>query len=182
MPRRDSEYMNRRRLELLSAAVRVARRKGTFATTLRDIASEAGVSMGAISNHFPKKHDLVRFAATHSGEQRRVALGGLSAATLSQKVSALLERGTDSGLWLDLELLCEARTDPGLNEVVARAWSASLEDLTGAVDDGLGGIPRGDRAALILSLILGVSALHAVGLAPGKRAVRSLIQSLAMEE
>lgn len=58
MPRRTKEEALATRHALLDAAERVFQRKGVSATSLADIAAEAGTTRGAIYWHFQDKADL----------------------------------------------------------------------------------------------------------------------------
>jgi AcrR family transcriptional regulator len=51
-----------RRDELVAAAVRLAARQGVHSASVRDIASEAGVTEGALYRHFDSKDDLCQQA------------------------------------------------------------------------------------------------------------------------
>ncbi|MBL0423389.1 TetR family transcriptional regulator [Ramlibacter sp. AW1] len=60
MPRRTKEEAQATRHALLDAAERVFQRQGVSATSLADIAAEAGASRGAIYWHFQDKADLFK--------------------------------------------------------------------------------------------------------------------------
>lgn len=65
---------------LLAAAGRVFRRKGYSASTVRDIATEAGVALGGLYRHFPSKDEFVA----------KVLADGMS--EISSEVSAAIEK------------------------------------------------------------------------------------------
>lgn len=58
MARRTKEDAQKTREQLIEAAETVFYRKGVSRTSLNDIASEAGVTRGAIYWHFKNKHDV----------------------------------------------------------------------------------------------------------------------------
>ena len=49
-----------RRVDLARAAAAVARRDGIDEVTVRNVASQAGVSAGALRHYFPRQADLLR--------------------------------------------------------------------------------------------------------------------------
>lgn len=57
------------RLAILEAAVRIFSRSGVSAATLEDIATEAGVTRGALCWHFHSKDDLLSAIIQHYGPQ-----------------------------------------------------------------------------------------------------------------
>ena len=58
MPRRTKEEAQQTRETLIEAAEVVFHRKGVSASSLNDIAKEAGVTRGAVYWHFKNKHDI----------------------------------------------------------------------------------------------------------------------------
>ncbi|MEU4540764.1 TetR/AcrR family transcriptional regulator [Streptosporangium sp. NPDC023825] len=70
-----------RRRHITEAVLRVAGRHGLDRATLRDIAVEAGISLGAVQHYFRSKDELLRHVIDHTGEQvtARITagLGGL---------------------------------------------------------------------------------------------------------
>lgn len=59
MPKRDESYMARQRELIARGAFAVLMEKGVHETSLRDICSRAGVSIGALYNLFPTKADAI---------------------------------------------------------------------------------------------------------------------------
>ena len=58
MVRRTKAEALQTRAQILDAAEQVFHRKGVLSASLKDIASEAGVTRGAIYWHFKNKHDV----------------------------------------------------------------------------------------------------------------------------
>lgn len=67
MPKRDSVHMAAQRERILRAALQCIADKGVERSSITDIRKQAGLSAGAIYNHFQKKEDMVaeavRFAS-----------------------------------------------------------------------------------------------------------------------
>lgn len=60
-----------RRLQLLDAVLRISRRDGWDAISLRHVAAEAGVSMGMVQHYFSTKDEMLRFAVEMMAEDTR---------------------------------------------------------------------------------------------------------------
>ncbi|EKF74944.1 transcriptional regulator TtgR [Alcanivorax hongdengensis A-11-3] len=80
MARRTKAEAQETRAQILDAAEQVFYRKGVLSASLNDIASEAGVTRGAIYWHFKNKHDVFMAMA----DRRRLPM------------EALAQRGEDS--------------------------------------------------------------------------------------
>lgn len=59
MPKVTSEYADRRRTQILEAALACVARKGFHQTSMRDISREAGLSFGALYNYFNSKEEIL---------------------------------------------------------------------------------------------------------------------------
>lgn len=64
MPKRDEEYMQGQRDMIARAALECMLEKGFEATTLRDVANQAGISMGTLYAHFKTRDELVQAAGS----------------------------------------------------------------------------------------------------------------------
>ncbi|MFH0916429.1 MAG: TetR/AcrR family transcriptional regulator [bacterium] len=60
---------------ILAAATRVFAREGCAQATMQDVASEAGLSVGAIYRYYASKDELVRAVFDHIGESTRSLFG-----------------------------------------------------------------------------------------------------------
>jgi TetR/AcrR family transcriptional regulator, transcriptional repressor of aconitase len=66
MPRVSRDYLDRRRDEILAAALRCFAREGFHRTTMQDIVAESGLSPGALYRYFAAKEELIAaIAARH---------------------------------------------------------------------------------------------------------------------
>lgn len=63
-----------RRQELLEALMRITRREGWDAISLRKVAAEAGVSMGMVQHYFSSKDEMLRFAIEMMAEDTRTRI------------------------------------------------------------------------------------------------------------
>ena len=117
---------------ILDAAIRCFYEFGYNKTTTEKIASEAGVSRGAMLHHFPSRADLIR-AAVNYLNQRRLELFRLEESVVqSNAVHSRIDEGIDA-YWAQLntryfvvfhELQVAARTDPELADVLIPAIHA----------------------------------------------------------
>ena len=164
MPRVSREYLDRRRDEILAAAMRCFAREGFHRTTMQDIVAESGLSPGALYRYFAAKEDLIAAIATrhHAAdlallrdaaerEDVRVALGDL--------VRAFLVRLSDprEQEWrrVTVQLWGEALRSPRIMGVVREGMD---EPLT-ALENLLRRIPGVDAPAtarLLVSLLQGL--------------------------
>lgn len=147
MPRTTQAYRDARRREILEAAFRCFARRGFHATTMQEIADEAGLSAGAPYRYFDGKQALIEALAGAGREQKREALqrlqDGGGADALTNVVRAILESlrapEADAAVRLDVRLWGEALDHGELRAVVA----AELDALVGPIADHL----RAERAA-----------------------------------
>jgi len=100
MPRVSAAHLERRRHEILDAALACFAREGFHRTTMQDIVREAGASPGAIYRYFASKEAII---AAIAAERHRAELAMLRDAasrtdvgtSLHQLVSAFLGRLSD---------------------------------------------------------------------------------------
>ena len=132
-----------RRDVILDAAVRVMRRKGMAATTVRDIAHEMGTSSGLI-HHYVESMDVLladafERAAGEDLQATRVALAQVSGPVARLRIffATYVRAEQDWAFQLWLDAWAEAARRPALREVSSRlnlAWAAMLER---AIRDGV---------------------------------------------
>lgn len=73
MARVSDAHLEARRQSILDAATRVFAQKGIASATMAEIASEAGISPGAIYRYFENKEDLARGCMNESAESLKNA-------------------------------------------------------------------------------------------------------------
>ena len=124
MARVSDAHLEARRQSILAAATRVFAQKGIVAATMADIASEAGISPGAIYRYFPNKSDLARGCMNESNDSVRkawanpetieVSFSELAALTFSE-INAPEER-IDTQMFLERMLIAVREGDTGVVE------------------------------------------------------------------
>ncbi|MFH0242052.1 TetR/AcrR family transcriptional regulator [Streptomyces sp. HK10] len=143
MPR-HTDHDGRRRL-IADAVCRLADERGLEGVTLRDVASCAGVSMGAVQRCFRTKEEMLVFALAHVGERltgrvrdrpapptgrsARAALGH----TLTEVSLSAEEHRAEARVWL--AFVARAAVNPALAEVVRGAYSELRGLLARLIDE-----------------------------------------------
>jgi AcrR family transcriptional regulator len=89
MPRVSEAHLERRRQQILDAALRCFAREGFHRTTMQDIVREAALSPGAIYRYFAAKEDIV---AALASERHRSELAMLRDAAAAPNVEDGLHR------------------------------------------------------------------------------------------
>jgi AcrR family transcriptional regulator len=158
-----------RRSELLEAAVAVLRRTGFERMRLRDVADEAGVSIGLLQHYFATREQLGReaFAAACGDRAGRVADAAEPDGPAWPRIERLLEHafaqdGLDerAGTWLDL--CASAGRDEELRHAAGRVQDVWRRPLRTAIEDGIGTGELAPRVAtdvavdLLLAIVDGV--------------------------
>jgi AcrR family transcriptional regulator len=163
MPRQvDPE---RRRAELAEAVWTVIRRDGLQRASVRNVAREAGLSMGSLRHYFATQSELLCFAMHLVGDRARERVRRLPPATdprqaaeqlLHQLVPLDDERRAESEVWL-------AFTGAALADPEQRAIHAQIHDqIRGACASALTLLADAGQTADGLDLSLEAARLHAL--------------------
>jgi AcrR family transcriptional regulator len=144
MPRRSSTYLDRRRDQILDAALVCCSREGLHETTIEAIAREAGVSHGAIYRYFTSKSEIIRAIAERDGLVRtqRFSKSGddaiPDALADALRGAANLQGGqlAESRRRLHAQLLAEGLRNPEINKLIGAIWADVDTSLTGVVRRG----------------------------------------------
>ncbi|MER7580333.1 TetR/AcrR family transcriptional regulator [Kitasatospora sp. NPDC097691] len=127
-----------RRRQIADAVCLLVDEHGLEGVTLRDVATRAEVSMGAVQRCFRTKEEMLRFALAHIGERvaqrvrRRLAAGPAQSAAselgLVAREVALLreEHRAEARIWL--AFIAAAAVNPGLAATLRSSY-ADLEEL-----------------------------------------------------
>jgi AcrR family transcriptional regulator len=145
------------RQDLLDVARNRFARNGYAATTVRDLADEAGVNVALINRYFTSKEGLFRaclsFAASDVGEEAAVSGSSRIAARLAHRLGGSLdERRHLDALLLLIRSSGDERIDQ-LRREVLRSLSEKLA--ADGTDDAL------LRAQIVLATAVGISLLKA---------------------
>lgn len=109
MPKVSEEYMRSRRAGIVQAARSVFVQKGYCQSSMSDVIAAAGLSAGAIYNHFTGKTELMVAAATVDLSVFDAALGELP--------------------WDYVErCLCTLRDDAELTKILALTWGEAVTE------------------------------------------------------
>jgi AcrR family transcriptional regulator len=135
MGRRTGVTSDETRQELLAATMQVLLARGYQGTRVSEIAKEAGVTSGAIYNHFSSKADLLSAAIAEQGPNviSDLLASGAQGSVLDalRQIASRLPAGTRAMGPLLLELVVTAARDPEVADVVSRGFA---EREVGAAD------------------------------------------------
>ena len=114
MARVSDAHLEARRQSILDAATRVFAHKGIASATMAEIASEAGISPGAIYRYFENKEDLARGCMNESAEAIKSAWSNPESLEMSFNDLAALtfagislpEENVDTQMFLEQMLMC----------------------------------------------------------------------------
>lgn len=135
MPRVSAEHLAARRQQILDAARRCFVTNGFHATSMQQVITEAGLSVGAVYRYFPSKSDLI------------VGIGEQLAAGIAAQLKALAEApehslvdvmegaiavvdgntGPDGALPMAVQVWAEAQRDPVLRDLAQQIYSQIVE-------------------------------------------------------
>lgn len=138
MARVSDAHLEARRQSILDAATRVFAQKGIASATMAEIASEAGISPGAIYRYFENKEDLARGCMNESAESLKNAWSNPEALELSFNELAALtfagialpEENIDTQMFLE-QMLIAVREG-------GNAALSQFQDETRRVREGIG--------------------------------------------
>jgi AcrR family transcriptional regulator len=155
---------------ILDAVVAVLSTRGSDALSIRNVATEAGVSVGAVQHSFPTKDALIVGAMTAVNDRFRARLRALLEAEESPEaqlrvfcaeVSCVADAGlADAVVWTSFA--ARASTDDGIRTIHAADWARTEEVLLRLLvaaypDSGV----TADDAALVLAVTDGIAVARA---------------------
>lgn len=178
--------MHPRKIEIVTAAVTCFLERGYHQTGIRDIARQAGVSLGNLYNHFAGKEAVLAFIAEMEGRELATFVDLLSE---PMDPYVALERfiwdyaayaARPENALLGLELMAEALRNPAISQVFDGNRRQLVAALTGCLERGVstGRFRRLDDTRALALMIL--DTLEGQGLrgldrkAPDPGAVRTL--------
>jgi AcrR family transcriptional regulator len=140
MPKRVDHDSRRR--QIARAVCELIGRHGLDAATLREVAAQAGVSMGAVQRCFRTREEMLVFAQEHVNQQvTERALARIADSPEPESIATLVEQTVTAMLAVDDGDLLEARV-----------WIAFVAQ--SAVDPGLAAVQRGFSEGLAELLVV----------------------------
>ncbi len=131
-----------RKIEIVYAAVTCFLERGYHQTGVRDIAKQAGVSLGNLYNHFKGKEAVLAFIAEIEGEELAGYIELLSEpndpqAALEQFINDYAEYvSRPENALLGVEILTEALRNPMIADVFGRNRSRLIDALVSCLSEG----------------------------------------------
>jgi TetR/AcrR family transcriptional regulator, transcriptional repressor of aconitase len=131
MPRVSDEHLERRRRQIMDAAVRCFARKGFHETSMQDVFRESGLSAGAVYRYFKSKNDLVQaITAEERGPITAVIESALArdpvpgADEIAGRMAAALQErsGPDGPARAAPSAWAQALHDPAVADIVRGTW------------------------------------------------------------
>lgn len=188
MPKRvDHE---RRRRDIAAALLRVVSRDGLDAVSLRNVATEAGVTAGMVQHYFPSKEDMLQHAmgvASERYEQRITEqLGALGAepeplAVVRALIGGLIPQSPSEVEDARVALAFQAYA--ANNPSAAARLSEGNDALIGHISHLLDGAPEGNPSLVATSLLAIAEGLAVMTLSaklPAERASETLDTALRL--
>ncbi|MEW2354889.1 TetR family transcriptional regulator C-terminal domain-containing protein [Spirillospora sp. NPDC029432] len=152
MPRRvDKEA---RRLDVADALFRIAAREGLDGVSMRTVATEAGLSLGAVQRYFQTKDEMLHFAFDQAVQAARARLREIRPQSGGQTFPEALRRALLAFLPTDDRRLAEARVWAAFyaEAAVRPSFAASLDALDGEARANLrAAIVQGRQAGEVIS-------------------------------
>jgi AcrR family transcriptional regulator len=174
MPKVTDEHRERRRRQILDAAMACFDRHGLHATTTDDIVAEAGLSAGAIYRYFDSKDAIIEAIATERHAHERSLLA-----------DALVGEDPRASLRTFLERYFDWLADPDeqrRRRVNVYVWAEALHDprLAGVVASGLA--PLGEPVEAVRAAVRSGTFPPAIDAEPFVRAVLALLQGFVLQQ
>ncbi len=162
------ERGERKRREVLEAAIRLLARQGPRAVTHRAVASEAGTSLRATTYYFASREELLTEALRHYAQTAIERFDAIRAA-LPQRTSLPPELAAEllaqtvlsdvvadrQGLVAEYELVLEVGRNASLEAAYA-AWQAQLEEILARYAEAMGSSEPKLHARIVLATLRGL--------------------------
>jgi DNA-binding transcriptional regulator YbjK len=172
--RRDTPVLTERggvrKAAILEAALRVIGDKGLAGLSMRAIAAEAGLPLGALGYYFKAKDDLILAAfelhTRREADRVLAAFAGVEngdhADDVAERLTAFIQHGLTearTSLVAEYEFLIESTRRPDLARV-SRAWRQALQIQVSHVASRLGSDDPETDSEISLSVIAGLEIDH----------------------
>jgi AcrR family transcriptional regulator len=194
MPRKVDH--DERRRHVVEALLRIAGTRGLDAVSLREVAQEAGVSMGAVQHYFATKEDMLCYALRHwlslSVHERfttrvrarlaRDAAGGDPApGTLLLALAAEYLPHNEASRFdarVAVAFLSRAAVDPTLARALVPAFAGFVTTLRAVLEQAHAGLDAPTEAQRLAALLDGLRMPVLVGALPHGHALAMIEQHL----
>ncbi|KUM34886.1 TetR family transcriptional regulator [Arthrobacter sp. EpRS71] len=161
---------NARKEAIREAALRVVGNKGLAGLSMRAIATEAELPLGALGYYFKTKDDLILAAfelhTRREADRMLKAVMGVGvnadAAEVAEKLATFVQRGLTeerTSLVAEYEFLIESTRNPELARI-SRAWRQALQMQISHIAARLGSDDPETDAEIILSIVAGLEIDH----------------------
>lgn len=173
----DLDLQEKRKRQILDAALACFSRKGFHQTSMQEICAEAGLSAGALYRYFPSKSELIVAIAERDCQEFRAPLSSDAGelgfhAQLCAASRSFLDRLTRNDRTLVAEVIAEAARDPLL--------AARLQETDKPMREAMAALVREGQARGEVDLALDVDrAVRTVVLALDGIAIRYLLTGSA---
>lgn len=167
MPKVSPQYREARRAQIIEAAREIFSRQGLAQTSMTDLVTAAGVSMGALYRYFASKDELV--AAVAEGRDGTVGGGFVATEPPAELVARLLSHvsGPDglAHARLSAQIWGEAAVRPPLAEIARTRHTALRDHLAARIQDTRDGAADEDAevADVVLAALVGYASVTAAG-------------------
>ncbi|HTZ92269.1 MAG TPA: TetR/AcrR family transcriptional regulator [Streptosporangiaceae bacterium] len=155
-----------RRREIAAAVVRLVTTRGIEAASLRTVASEAGVSMGAVQHYFTTKDEMLRFALAYGntllGERATRLMAEQKPASPRETFRLFftllipLDEDSRAGARLWAGLISRGCVDEPTQQLAAAAYAGLTDFVVRQLSDVLPGSDAGPAARHLVSVIDGL--------------------------
>lgn len=175
-----------RKLEITHAAVTCFLERGYHQTGVRDIARQAGISLGNLYNHFKGKDAVLAFIADLEGEELSAFIELLSdpldpRAALEQFINEYsAHTARPENALLGVEILTEALRNPVIAEVFGANRSRLIDALVSCLNKGARSgifVPYDDPravACMVLDALEGLGLRRLSKVKPSENSIRSI--------
>jgi TetR/AcrR family transcriptional regulator, transcriptional repressor of bet genes len=155
-----------RRRQIATAVLRLVTTRGVEAASLRTVASEAGVSMGAVQHYFTTKDEMLRFALAYGNTllaERGTRLGAERKPATPHETFRLFctlllpldeDSRTAARLWAGL--IGRACVDEPTRKLAAMAYANLTDFVMRQLSDALPGVDAAQAARHLVSVIEGL--------------------------
>lgn len=122
-----------RRRHIAEAVLEITATRGLEAASIRDVAAEAGASLGMIQHYFENKDEMLLFACEYLVERTRKRIGERIATFPESRTARSglrhtfvemlpLDEERRAGIWVWLAFLARAGVRPELEEAMRETW------------------------------------------------------------